>query len=260
MSNYPHPAQDREGTQRFSVSCGTHGIKEWLLDMLFPVRCVGCHKIGSDYLCQTCLSKIPAQTKFTCIGCNKQAVRGETCWMCRDVWRVDHLFVATDYKNKTVARIIKLLKYSFIPECATSLGFIVERYIRYLAKHRNLSIFDSGLLIVPVPLFSARYNWRGFNQAELIARHVGDKFLLSIESQMIKRIRDKSPQAKIKRKEERMDNMKGVFEIIKGVQIPEAVLLIDDVCTTGATLDECARVFKEAGVKKVDALVIARGQ
>ncbi len=116
-------------------------------------------------------------------------------------------------------------------------------------------------IVVPIPLSTLRERERGFNQSALIAERFAKYFDLSYQPHLIRRTIDRMPQAKISTAAERQKNIKGVFQIGKDLNKVQdkTILLVDDVATSGATLEEAGRILKRAGVKKILAIVIARG-
>ncbi|KKS13197.1 MAG: hypothetical protein UU70_C0021G0008, partial [Candidatus Yanofskybacteria bacterium GW2011_GWA1_41_6] len=114
-------------------------------------------------------------------------------------------------------------------------------------------------LLVPVPLHKKREYWRGFNQAELLARLIARHYRLDIGEGLVRSV-DSIPQAKLENRPKRLLNVQGLYKCKKPEVFKDRhVILVDDVCTTGATLNECARVLKDAGAVSVIALAIARG-
>ncbi|MEZ5404790.1 MAG: ComF family protein [Verrucomicrobiia bacterium] len=112
--------------------------------------------------------------------------------------------------------------------------------------------------LVPVPLFGRRKRWRGFNQAEILAQGLARKSNLCIWN-CLQRIRETETQTHLDRRE-RQKNVHNAFRLAKGYEVRDNdYLMIDDVFTTGSTVNECARVLKEHGARKVDVLTIARG-
>jgi len=112
--------------------------------------------------------------------------------------------------------------------------------------------------LVPVPLHIRRERWRGFNQSQLIAEKLSDKFGIEIDCHGLKRVKHGKAQAKLS-KSERWENIKGSFFWEKESLSGRNIILIDDVVTTGATLNEAAKVLKENGAGEVWGLVVARG-
>lgn len=133
---------------------------------------------------------------------------------------------------------------------------------RALANQVLVSLDDSALwegleVVVPVPLQPSRQKERGFNQAEEIARHISKVKKLALASRAISKIKDTLPQASLEAKLRR-ENVKGAYKIREREKIEnKIVLLVDDVFTTGSTIEECSRVLKEAGAREVRALTIA---
>lgn len=183
-----------------------------------------------------------------------------TCVRCAQDNAVDQLLVAADYKIPLVQNALKLMKYQFIADIALSLSILLNRFIRSLTKHESQDVFSDNPLVVPVPLHPRRLRWRGFNQSELLASSLARHFLLRSDVSALIRNHQTTPQADIREREQRLDNVNNVFFCARPDDIRgRTILLIDDVCTTGATLNECARVLKASGAKKVVALVVARG-
>ena len=235
-------------------------LRTWLLDLFFPIRCVSCGKYRVGYLCARCSRTIPLKGGSECIGCKRTSPDGATCTSCADTFAVDRLLIAADYGNPLLRRALKLFKYQFVPDVAPDLYFVVHRYLRELRNRKGDSIVGDNPLVVPVPLHRRRLNWRGFNQSELLARLLADQFLLEMRDNVLVRTRQTRPQADIQEREQRLENVSGVINCTDpdGVR-GRTILLVDDVCTSGATLDECAKVLKQNGARKVIALVVARG-
>ncbi len=113
-------------------------------------------------------------------------------------------------------------------------------------------------VIMPVPLHRSRLHYRGFNQALLLARGVADRFSLPLCYDNLYRSRPTRPQVELSGMD-RVRNVAGAFGLFRPLQVAgKSVLLVDDVFTTGATMNECARVLKEAGATEVKALTLAR--
>ncbi len=116
-------------------------------------------------------------------------------------------------------------------------------------------------LVVPVPLYRHRFNWRGFNQAEEIARCVSERLGVDYANVLL-RTRNTKQQARLKDRKERFENIRGAFVVKKmlrdGFVRDKRVLLVDDVWTSGATMRECGRVLRKAGAGRVGYFVLAR--
>ena len=231
----------------------------WFLDAIFPIRCIGCGKFG-NYICRGCLGSISIKKNFECIRCKRNTPFGQTCYLCAKTNSIDQLLIVADYKNPLVEKALKFLKYKFISDLEGPLLVLMKKYLKWLTLDKKFNIFEANPLLIPVPLHPRRLNWRGFNQSELFARDLADTFQMEMVSDVIERIINSTPQADIKEREERLKNLNGIFKVSNEDKIAgREILLIDDVCTTGATLNECARVLKENGATKIVGLVVARG-
>ena len=116
----------------------------------------------------------------------------------------------------------------------------------------------AGAVVMPVPLHAKRLRKRGFNQSLLLARHIATELALELDFRALKRIRHTQPQTGLKSDERRKNVRRAfAFDERKGIK-GRTVILVDDVATTGNTLNECARVLKRAGCEHVLGLVLAR--
>lgn len=156
--------------------------------------------------------------------------------------------VAVHFGRGPVRQLIHELKYGGLTELARFLGEMLVSS----AQYNELS----GSVVIPVPLHLNRLASRGFNQAELLAREVAERLNLSCQL-LLARSKDTTSQVYLTR-EQRLGNVRGAF-VAKGDVENKRILLIDDVITTGATLEECARALKQARARQVWALVVARG-
>jgi ComF family protein len=165
--------------------------------------------------------------------------------------------VATNYESDIVQSMIKNLKYNFVRSLAAQIGDKMNEFL----QNKILSDFRlQDFLITAVPLHRKRLNWRGYNQSELIAKNIGS-FLKIPYRDILQRIRNTPSQAEIKDRQARIDNLRNSFKIISGANIEnKSILLIDDISTTGSTLDNCARALKGAGAKEVIGFVFARNR
>ena len=143
------------------------------------------------------------------------------------------------------------LKYGNLRAIAPLLGGLLADFL----TERGIS----GDILVPVPLHHRRERQRGYNQATLLARHAGERLGLPVEADALSRRRDTPSQTRRSQAEDRRANVQGSFhcprpEMVKGLD----VLLVDDVCTTGATLEACAVALKDAGAASVTGVTLAR--
>jgi len=232
-------------------------IKEGLLNFIFPIECLGCGK-EDVWLCEACKLKIPINEIAYCLFCRQINLIGKTCQGCAVNHFLDGIFIISDYDDKKISLLIKSLKYNFIKNLGEILGDLAVVFLKKIMANISPNDFNfKNCLIIPLPLHKKRYNWRGFNQAEIIAVQIAIKLNLKLSDGLIK-IKANKPQAKLNEKE-RLQNNKNCFTWTLENLSGKNILLVDDVATTGATLDEAARILKNNGAKKVWGLVIAKG-
>lgn len=234
-------------------------ITKSLLDTVFPIFCLGCGSEGA-WLCDTCRQTITPINKPTCPAC-RMTPGHQTCSACKEQTALDGLVVSTGYDLPLTQTLLHTLKYGFAEEIARSLAEVVVTAVRRIDRQTRHAMLDSQPVpvLVPVPLHPRRYRERGFNQSELLASRIGATAQLPMAPGLLARQRYTTPQARLKR-HERLANLSGAFSAPDHFKIRgKNVILIDDVATTLATLNECAKVLKAAGSTCVWGLVIARG-
>lgn len=240
-------------------------LRDFVLDIVFPRRCLGCDILLGDesqsYLCHICLKVISFTKGFACAFCKSPVRAGKTCVYCLKNHYLDRLLVATPYENYLIEKVLKALKYRFVKSLA---GDMADLMIKYLEKRAGWLIANSAIELVPVPLHRRRINWRGFNQAKIISVKIGEFFGWPVFADCLKRIRNPSPQADLHDRQSRIENMRNVFACPPNQDLShlagKTILLVDDVSTTGSTLNDCARALKGAGAKEVIGFVFARGK
>jgi ComF family protein len=227
------------------------------LDLLFPIDCAGCGR-EDFWLCPDCLLKLKLNNKASCFFCGKPDPIGASCPNCASSHYLDGVFVCADYSDRIINQLIKKLKYSFASELGDVLGEIAWQYLKKLSSETRLKKINlKTYALSPIPLHKKRYNWRGFNQSEMIAQYLAEQTGAKCQ-ETLKRVKHKTPQAKLGAKQ-RKENIVGSFSTADKIVLGEKILLIDDVATTGSTLEEAARILKSAGAAKVWGLVVAKG-
>ncbi|MBU2052172.1 hypothetical protein KKH13_03140 [Patescibacteria group bacterium] len=205
-----------------------------LWDIVYPKKCLGCNKSGK-YFCEQCL---------------KTVAISDECFN-------NHLSLFC-YRG-LIRETVKQLKFKFLKDIEGELQALVKSGLKRQLKAPNTELFREFLqlkpLVQPLPLFWFRQNWRGFNQAELIAKTISRSLKLELTDKL-GRIKTGQPQSRLLRSQ-RLTNVKGVFRVKTG-RLPKAILLVDDVWTTGATMTEAMTVFKKAGVSSIWGLSLAR--
>lgn len=243
-------------------------VSSFLLDTVFPRSCLICNHLLAvqslhRYLCETCAELVLYQTSFRCAFCTETTIMGKTCKKCLPKHSLDRLLVTVDYQDRITERIVKALKYRFATEVAQDIGMLMATFL--INKLPFIDFYRDRTVIVPIPLHIKRFRWRGFNQAELIARELARRLELPLITDVLIRTGHRPPQADIKDRESRIKNARGLFALavkpLKAVSplADKTIFLIDDLSTTGSTLNEAARVLKQSGAKNVIGFVFARG-
>ncbi|MBI4090995.1 MAG: ComF family protein [Candidatus Komeilibacteria bacterium] len=205
-------------------------IQKTILDLLFPLSCIGCGAHDS-LVCAGCLNSIPLLIKL---------VEHPTP-------HLDFVIIAGNYEHPLLKELVTLYKFHGVTELAEPLAGIMGR---------ALAVFpvQTAPVLVPVPLHWKRARARGYNQSELLARRLAENRGCNTQN-LLRRVKATRSQAKLGRTE-RLKNVAGVFRGIGAV--PTEVMLIDDIATTFATLESAAGELKKHGAKHVGGLVIAK--
>jgi ComF family protein len=213
-------------------------IKEFILDLIFPKFCLGCKREGA-FLCEDCFSTLEISTTH-------RKFNGKN---------LTDLYFPVNYENFLVKKLIQNFKYPpLIKELKKELAFLIISHFLLLDKKPDFSDF----ILVPIPLNKKKLKRRGFNQAEEIAKELAIFLKIPLISDCLIKTKETKDQVELSEKE-RKENVKGAFFIKNKEKIAgKNVLLIDDVFTTGATIEEAARVLKEAEAKKIVGIVVAK--
>jgi ComF family protein len=221
---------------------------EALSDLFYPQRCVGCGRRASDVLCGGCVEALPEIKGPLCRRCGvPTAFETFACEACKDVDLSFEGARAPLRYEGVGEKLVQALKYHAYTR-------VVDRVAAPLmagAMDRDAGHFD---LAVPVPLHRSRLAKRGFNQADLLARGVAARISTRV-SDTLKVVRRTRDQVHLSAPERRA-NVGGAFEAREKVR--GRILLVDDVLTTGATMNECAEVLLQAGADEVHALSLCR--
>jgi competence protein ComFC len=220
-----------------------------VVDFLFPPHCLGCGREG-DFLCISCRRTLPRLLPPLCPKCSRPLVREDRCPICQK-WTLEINGIRAPFLFQgAVRQAVHQLKYNNFKALAFPLAQLLAEYL----ETRLLPVE----VIVPVPLHPRRLRERGYNQSALLARELGRLTSLPVVEDSLFRLTDTPAQARAANAEIRRSNVEGVFACREGKLEGKQVLLIDDVCTTGATLDSCAIALKRAGVSSVWGLALAR--
>jgi ComF family protein len=225
---------------------------DFLANIFFPPICLICRgRIGRGVACESCLAEIPI----------------------RDGPVRPDLWAATNYSNTTVQALIHNLKFRSIRGAAEPLA---ELLFRYLNSTNGLltQLCAGNFIVIPIPLSRQRLRARGYNQAELIARHLlrkinGTGIDLALSLDVLTRVKHTKPQSDTTSVAERQENIRGVYTARNGAAprngintplsiLGRNILLIDDVSTSGSTFSEATCTLKSAGAARIIGLAVAK--
>jgi competence protein ComFC len=227
----------------------TGQLREKVIEFFFPSRCLGCGKTGT-FLCDQCCRKLPCISVPVCAKCGKPESTGLLCPACWG-WQSHIDGMRSPFRFDGVMRkSIHELKYHNLKAIAGSLARLLFNYLQ--------SGPIPGEVLVPVPLHDRRLRQRGYNQSSLITRELGMLVRLPVSEDCLIRLKNNPPQAKTETVDERRKNVSNIFACGDHSLTGKQVLLIDDVCTSGATLESCATALKSNGALSVWGLTLAR--
>ncbi|MCL2287094.1 MAG: ComF family protein [Firmicutes bacterium] len=229
-----------------------------ILDWLYPPTCIACgkliplnHKQPRDILlcelCQTLFEPISAPVCNTCgIPTENPVDRCVSCYG-KTFWFTNNR--AAFLYDELMRDLLHELKFRQNKQIAHSLG-------KLWAVHMSNYQFDDNTFLVPLPLHPKKQRERGFNQAEILTRHLSSRLNIPTEYALI-RIIDTPPQSGLHPRQ-RVENVTGAFQIAKDISVPgKNYIIIDDIYTTGASLNECARVLKDAGAANITCMTLS---
>ena len=225
-----------------------------ILDLFYPPKCPFCGKITQDGICSECRKAYPFIKEPFCKKCGKPVSddQKEFCYDCshkkhyfcegRALWihrgKVSEAVYALKYKNKKI--------YGEV--FGTEMGRMFSSYL----KQKGVS------LLIPIPLHKSRFRRRGYNQAEILARRISEISGIPLDTNTLVRVKGTIAQKELDDKQRRR-NIRNAFAVVGNICAGK-VALIDDIYTTGSTLDEAADTLLASGVGKVYFLVISIGQ
>ncbi|MBE5906208.1 MAG: ComF family protein, partial [Lachnospiraceae bacterium] len=228
-------------------------LREWL----YPPKCCGCKKLieGGTHLCPRCKKELIRVKDPICLCCGK-TVKEEGASLCYDCRKNPHGFVnnrSLYQYNEAASRLMYELKYGHNRDVAEFFG--KEMAMQFRGYIHGLRVDG----IVPIPLHKKRKRQRGYNQAELIAKEIGKKCKVPVYPDFLERVRLTRPQKELN-DAGRKNNVKNAFQLGKNELQLNKILLVDDIYTTGATIDAAVRTLFEAGVQEVYGLTVCVGR
>ena len=206
-----------------------------ILNIFFPIHCLGCNQEGS-FICFNCFNKLPLNTELPS----------------------NNLLIASYYEYPLIKKIIHRYKYDFVKELAKPLGLLMIKKLNNFPNNFN----KNNSILIPVPLHKKRLKWRGFNQSELLAQVISQELNIPVINNILIRNKHTLPQVKLENSKQRKENIEQAFQInpnFKNNLENKKIILIDDISTTGATLEECTKALKPLKPKKIIGLVVAQG-
>ncbi len=213
------------------------------LNLIAANDCLVCG-LESDLICGTCKADFCTPLPSRCYFCKKLTQDFAVCSSCRPNSRINNVWVATDY-NQNAKNLVYELKYKNNRSTASVVGSFLCH---------TLPLMPDNTVVVNIPTATKRVRLRGFDHSRALAVYVANKKGLGYKNLLARA--GQSRQVGSNRKD-RLSQLRGAFLLRKAV-IPERVLLVDDIVTTGATLEAAAKELKQNGVKKVYALVFAQ--
>jgi ComF family protein len=227
-------------------------VKKWdyILDLIYPKECVGCNKEGT-WLCRRCQSKIIKIKTPYCPKCKRITKNGQFCSNCRKNTFLTGIIISAYYREP-LKEAIHHYKYQGIKDLKNQLSsLIIDRLKNNLPRGEKI--------LIPIPLYKRKELERGFNQSKKITEIISSYFNIPLVGNLLVRRKQTLPQINLKLKE-RSENIKDAFELLPKNKIKgKTILLVDDVTTSGATLNEAAKILRQAGAKEIWGVVIAQG-
>lgn len=231
--------------------------KEALTSIFFPRRCPICDGavLCGEKICSPCVKKLPYIKEPACKKCGKQ-LENERQEYCADCTGKVHYFVqgraVFSYRAEMKLSMYRF-KYSNKREYA---DFFAEEAVKQYGVWLSRREID---VIVPVPMHAKKQRSRGYNQAEVFAKALGTQTNIPVDKHLVKRIKNTIPQKSLNDRQ-RKDNLKGAFQVRTNIVKYSKILLVDDIYTTGATIDAIAELLRKAGVQEIYFMSICIGE
>lgn len=238
---------------RFSFA----GVVQGLLDALYPFRCPVCDEIvmpKGQLICRGCFEVLSFVRQPVCKKCGKEVFCStvEYCLDCSRHRRSFEYGVALLNYDERARHSMAGIKYRNKRQ-------YLEFYVEAVCVRFGRQILRMGAdALVPVPIHPSRRRKRGFNQAEILAEGIGGKLGIPVCSGLLVRNKRTAPQKELSPLE-RLKNLEEAFAVGTGVEDMESVIIVDDIYTTGSTVEACTRMLKAAGVKRVYFIAVCIG-
>ncbi len=243
-----------ERNMKQMVKTAENGM-EWLWDVLFPRRCPICDRVlrfRKETICPQCLQKVKFIQSPACMKCGKGLP--EEAEYCQDCRRKKHLFQqgAAEFEYGPMASSIYRFKYGGRQEYALFFGSCMASALGGRMRRWRVQA------LVPVPVHPSRKRKRGYNQAQLLAEEISRQTGIPVRDDIIARCKKTVPQKNLDEKQ-RQNNLKRAFKILRNDVKLDTIVIIDDIYTTGSTIDAMTTALHEAGVSRVYFAALAIG-
>lgn len=228
-------------------------IINFFLDLLFPRKCIVCDNVfefseHEKYLCDDCKDLFEIIKSRRCEKCSRPIVSGNLCSVCNSQASLFDLNYSFFEYDGIIPEMIYKFKFRNHPVVGVGLGKI-------MAESPDLNLMNNNFdFIIPVPIHKLRRKKRGFNQAEILAHEISKKISVPTRTDILKRIKNTKAQWSLNA-HERENNLKDAFTSKKINN--KNLILIDDIFTTGSTINKCSEVLKNAGAKYVLSFTFA---
>lgn len=235
-----------------------------LLNLILPTQCKICNqpleRFEEKFICSDCWTKVELYSSPQCYQCGKgladslKHIQQPICRECKTEKRYFYQARPVGHYRGVLKESILLFKFGKKTALRKAMGNLLIDYLK-----TQIEMVKEIDLILPVPLHWWRKYQRGFNQSELLSVSISRYFQLRLLNNVLCRIKATIPQSALKRNK-RLNNIKDAFVVKQPNKVADkTILLIDDVYTTGATVNECAKVLTKAGAKRVYVLTLSRG-
>jgi ComF family protein len=222
-------------------------ILERIIDVIAPHQCMVCEEEGK-LICAWCLPEAAPPIPSRCYWCKEQTSESEVCVKCRRFSPLRHVWVRTEYKH-VAKRLIYKLKFNHTPAAT-------EPIVKLISE--SLPWFSNETIVVHIPTATSRRRQRGYDHAQLIAKGLSQDRALRHSSLLARAGQTRQVGSK---RTTRLSQLKDAFRAQKPYMLKGAhILLVDDIVTTGSTIETAAKTLKAAGAKRIDAVVFAQKQ
>ncbi|MEE0866300.1 MAG: ComF family protein [Clostridia bacterium] len=205
-----------------------------LLNLIYPPKCGICGKLNKSFLCNKCYKILENDANFNI----EKKLSYEHIYLFKYEGLIRRLIIEYKFKDKS---------------------YLYKTIVNFLLKNKKMfEIIKSYDTIIPVPISKKRKKTRGYNQTYLIAKDIANSVGIKLENRVLFKTKNIIEQSKLN-KEDRLENIKGVYEIRNAKRIiNKKILLFDDIYTTGSTVNECCKMLKKTNLDKIGVLTVAK--